>query len=273
MKRIATIQDFSCVGRCSLSVALPIISAAGIECCGIPTAVLSNHTGFPTFFKHDLTDCMNSFADKIFECGITFDAVYTGYLASASQIGIVEGFIERARREDMLVIVDPAMADDGVLYSQITPEHAEKMRQLCALADVITPNVTEACLLLGEDMISQPTEGDIRTLLEKLVNTGAKNALITGVEQDGKIGAAAFDGSEFFGYFTEKIPLRCMGTGDIFASALTASLVNGNPLKTALERAVTFVGKAVSSTYSDPERRFYGVNFESVLADSAGLLK
>lgn len=273
MKRIATIQDFSCVGRCSLTVAVPIISAAGIECCGIPTAVLSNHTGFPTFCKKDLTDELFCISDKLSECGITFDAVYTGYLASAPQVDFAEEFIKKFRRENSLVIVDPVMADDGELYSQITPDYAEKMRQLCALADVITPNITEACLLLGTDYIENPNEDDIRALLEKLVKTGAKNALITGVEQNGKIGAAAFNGAEFFGYFTEKIPLRCMGTGDIFASALTACLVNGNPLKTALERAVTFVGKAVECTYSDPERRFYGVNFESVLANSAELLK
>lgn len=273
MKRIATIQDFSCVGRCSLTVAVPIISAAGIECCGIPTAVLSNHTGFPTFCKKDLTDELFDISDKLSECGITFDAVYTGYLARAPQVDFAEEFIKKFKRENSLVIVDPVMADDGELYSQITPDYAEKMRQLCALADVITPNITEACLLLGTDYIENPNEDDIRALLEKLVKTGAKNALITGVEQNGKIGAAAFNGAEFFGYFTEKIPLRCMGTGDIFASALTACLVNGNPLKTALERAVTFVGKAVECTYSDPERRFYGVNFESVLANSAELLK
>lgn len=267
MKRIATIQDLSCVGRCSLTVALPIISAAGVECCGIPTAVLSNHTGFPEFYKHDLTEDLPKISDRLKSLGITFDAIYTGYIANVSQMELIEEFIEEFRRENAPVFVDPVMGDGGGLYSQITDGYAERMRRLCAKADVITPNLTEAAFLLEEDYSENPSDGDVRKMLKKLHSLGTGAVVITGIprEETGEIGFIAYDGEEFYEYFSEKRDLVCMGTGDIFASAMLAAMVRGKGFKRSLEIAAEFTTEAVARTADDNERRFYGVNFEQAL--------
>lgn len=270
MKRIATIQDFSCVGRCSLTVALPIISAAGIECCGIPTAALSNHTGFPSFYKHDLTDDLPKISDCIKSLGITFDAIYTGYIASVAQMDFIEEFIKDFRREDAPVFVDPVMGDGGRLYSQITDDYAEHMRRLCAKADIITPNLTEAALLLGEEYREAPSAAEVREMLKKLCLLGTGAAVITGVARIGadgaeEIGFMAYDGAEFYEKFSVKQQLECMGTGDVFASAMLAATVREKGFQRSLEIAAEFTAEAVAATAEDPERRFYSVNFEQAL--------
>lgn len=275
MKRIATIQDLSCVGRCSLTVALPIISAAGIECCGIPTAVLSNHTGFPEFYKHDLTEDLPKISDRLKSLGITFDAIYTGYIANVSQMELIEGFIEEFRRKNAPVFVDPVMGDGGGLYSQITDGYAERMRRLCAKADVITPNLTEAAFLLEEDYSENPSGGDVRKMLKKLHSLGTGAVVITGIprEETNEIGFTAYDGAEFYEYFSEKRDLVCMGTGDIFASAMLAAMVREKGFKRSLEIAAEFTAEAVAKTADDNERRFYGVNFEQALPKLTALLE
>lgn len=269
MKRIATIQDFSCVGRCSLTAALPIISAAGIECCGIPTAVLSNHTGFPEFYTRDLTGELPSISECIHSLGITFDGIYTGYIANIFQMDIIEKFIKRFHRESAPIFVDPVMGDNGKLYSQITDDYARHMRRLCTKADVITPNLTEAALLLGRRYNESPGAEDIREMLKALRELGAGAVVITGVtrRRDNKdeIGFAAFDGLGFYEEYSEKRELKCMGTGDVFASAMFSGIVRGKDFKTALKTAAKFTAAAVDATAADPERRFYGVNFEQAL--------
>lgn len=270
MKRIATIQDFSCVGRCSLTVALPIISAAGIECCGIPTAALSNHTGFPEFYKRDLTEDLPKISDCIKSLRITFDAIYTGYVASVSQMDFIERFIGEFRRENTPVFVDPVMGDGGRLYSQITDDYAERMRRLCAEADIITPNLTEAALLLEEDYHETPSGTDVREMLKKLLSLGTGAAVITGIPRAGigkidEIGFIAYDGTDFYEEFSVKQDLECMGTGDIFASAMLAAIVRDKGFKRSLEIASEFTAESVAATANDPERRFYGVNFEQAL--------
>lgn len=258
------------MGRCSLTVALPIISAAGIECCGIPTAALSNHTGFPSFYKHDLTDDLPKISDCIKSLGITFDAIYTGYIASVAQMDFIEEFIKDFRREDAPAFVDPVMGDGGRLYSQITDDYAEHMRRLCAKADIITPNLTEAALLLGEEYREAPSAGEVREMLKKLCSLGTGAAVITGVTRIGadgaeEIGFMAYDGAEFYEKFSVKQQLECMGTGDVFASAMLAAMVREKGFQRSLEIAAEFTAEAVAATAEDPERRFYGVNFEQAL--------
>lgn len=269
MKRIATIQDFSCVGRCSLTVALPIISAAGVECCCVPTAVLSNHTGFPSFYTRDLTDDLDRFSGEFKANGITFDAIYTGYLATSSQVEFVLSFIEDFKRENSFILIDPVMGDDGKLYAQITEDYSEKMRLLCAEADVITPNFTEACFLLGREYHENPTEEEIEEMLRGLVSLGAKKAVITGIHDPfhaGQIGWYAIErGERIFKSFAKKYDIPCMGTGDIFASAMLAAMVRGKDFSEALNIAEYFTSEAVAITANDSERRFYGVNFEAAL--------
>lgn len=269
MKRIATIQDFSCVGRCSLTVALPIISAAGVECCCVPTAVLSNHTGFPTFYSRDLTEDLERFSGEFKANGITFDAIYTGYLASSSQVEFVLKFIEDFKRENAFILIDPVMGDDGRLYAQITEDYSEKMRLLCAEADVITPNLTEACLLLGREYHENPTEEEIEEMLRGLTALGAKKAVITGIYDPfhaGQIGWYAIEsGGRIFKSFAKKYDIPCKGTGDIFASAMLGATVRGKTFAEALKIAENFTSEAVAVTADDPERRSYGVNFEAAL--------
>lgn len=265
MKRIATIQDFSCVGKCSLTAALPIISAAGIECCGIPTAALSNHTGFPDFYKHDLTEDIPKISGCLKSLGVTFDAIYTGYIASASQMELIENFIEDFHTEGTPVFIDPVMGDGGRLYSQITADYAEKMRSLCAKADVITPNLTESALLLDIDYDDKPSESKVREMLAGLIGLGAKSAVITGIIRGKEIGFTACDGASIYEFYSEKQDLLCMGTGDVFASAMLAAIVREKSFEQALKIAAKFTAESVRKTAIDPDRRFYGVNFEQAL--------
>ncbi len=273
MKRIATIQDFSCVGRCSLTAALPIISAAGIECCGIPTAVLSNHTGFPKFHKSDLTNELPDISDCLKSLGITFDAICTGYIASVSQMNFIDNFIGEFHIDGAPIFVDPVMGDSGKLYSQITSDYAEKMRSLCAKADVITPNLTETALLLEIDYSETPDESSIREMLKKLVELGTKSAVITGISRRNEIGFTAYDGNSFYDVFSVKRDLLCMGTGDIFSSSMLAALVRGKNFEQSLNIAARFTAESVKLTAADPERRFYGVNFEQALPLLINLLE
>ena len=265
MKRIATIQDFSCVGKCSLTVALPIISAMGIECCGIPTAVLSNHTGFPCFYSHDLTDDIPKISEQFNAHKITFDAISTGYIASIGQMALIEEFIREFRRDDTLIFVDPVMGDYGRLYSQITEEYAEKMRRLCAHADVITPNLTEAFMLLGEEYNAHADRGVIRSLLERLVALGAENAVITGVQRGNEIVCTGFGGEKFYEQSNTLYNVSCSGTGDLFSAVMLGAMVNGRSFAEGLDLAVKISGEAARLTLLDPDRPAYGVNFEQTI--------
>ncbi len=265
MKRIATIQDFSCVGKCSLTVALPIISASGIECCGIPTAVLSNHTGFPSFYSHDLTEDIPRICGQLSAHKISFDAISTGYIAGISQISLIEKFIREFRSESTLVFIDPVMGDYGRLYSQITERYAEKMRGLCAHADIISPNLTEAYMLLGKTYRDDPDSVELRDMLKELSELGAKTVVITGILRGGDIGCAAFDGNDFCEVYGERQDVFCSGTGDIFASVLLSAILRGKGFEKALEIAVGFTAEAARFTAADPDRQFYGVNFEQAI--------
>ena len=265
MKRIITIQDFSCVGRCSLTAAIPVISAAGVECCGLPTALLSNHTGFPSSYIRDLTEEIKPIGEQLKRLGTGFSAIYTGYIANVGQMEIIKEFIGEFRGGDTLVFVDPVMGDNGRLYSALTEDYPQKMRELCSIADVITPNITEACLLLGREY----GEYDTREMLRELKKLGAAKAVITGVEpKTGEIpmtGAAAYDGERFYEEYAPKQPIVCCGTGDLFASALVGAIMRGTGFETALRAAVSFCAESARLTLLDPDRREYGVNFEQAL--------
>lgn len=266
MKRVLTIQDFSCVGRCSLTVAVPIISAAGVECCGIPTALLSNHTGFPTYFSQDLSDCLLPIGDKLAELGITFDAIYTGYIASAEQLSLIERIIDRFRGENTLALVDPVMGDGGRMYSALGGDFPERMYELCKKADIITPNLTEACLLSGgeynEDM------QDYTELLDTLYKRFGARVMLTGVpspKDNSQLGAVSFDGSEYSSVYTPREDLVCAGTGDILSSALLGAVMRGRSFDEGMSIAVRFTYECVRLTAADPLCRSYGVNFEQAL--------
>ena len=268
MKRILTIQDISCVGRCSLTVALPIISAAGVEAGVLPTAVLSTHTAFPKFTFCDLTDEIEGISNTFAELDLGFDAIYTGYLGSFRQLGLVSDLIDKHRTDKMTVVIDPAMADNGMLYKGFTPEFAKAMAGLCGKADLIIPNLTEACFMLGIPYTSDYDEDYIRDVLKKLTALGAKRAALTGISFDrSKLGVYAYDSTSdsYFSYYNEYMPVAFHGTGDIYASATVGALMRGHSVESALSVAVDFTLECIKLTMADEDRRFYGVNFEQAL--------
>ena len=267
MKRIMTIQDISCVGKCSLTVALPIISAAGVEAGVIPTAVLSTHTAFPKFTFCDLTDEIQKISDTFEELDIDFDAVYTGYLGSFEQLSLVSDFFDRFG-DKAKIVIDPVMADNGQLYKGFTPEFAKAMAQLCAKADLILPNLTEASFMLGIPYNPNYDEAYIKDVLGKLTDLGAKSAALTGVSfSDDKIGVYLYnsESGEYYSYFNEKLPAAFHGTGDIYASATVGALMRGFTIPEALSIAVDFTLLTMKKTLADKDHRFYGVNFEEAL--------
>lgn len=271
MKRIATIQDISCFGKCSLTVALPLISAMGIECCAVPTALLSTHTGgFSGYTFRDLSDEITPIGKHWSSIGLHLDAIYTGYLGSEKQIDLVKDFIKTTESKDTMIFVDPAMADNGILYNGFGQKFPQKMLELCRCADVICPNITEAALMLGTPYrpSGEYDEKYIRSLLSCLASYGIGKIILTGVSfSPDTQGAVAYDSEkdEYFSYFGKNYPMAFHGTGDTFSSVLCASLVLGADLLTAIKNAVDFTVLCIEETLPDLKEHFYGVRFESCI--------
>ena len=277
-KRVAAIHDISCFGKCSLTVASPIISATGIECCVIPTAVLSTHTGgFEGFTYHDLTADIQPIASHWKTLDLKFDAIYTGYLGSFEQLNIVSKFFDDFKNEDRLVFVDPVMADNGKLYQSFPQSFPEGMKNLCKKADVIVPNITEAVLMLEEGYKEGPyTEAYIEGLMKKLADLGHKQVVLTGVHFDDKrLGAATYDKETgIVGYaLADRIEGYYHGTGDVFGSALLGALLNGISLDHATQIAVDFTVKSIAWTKAAGTDVRFGVNFEVNLPSLMNSLK
>lgn len=277
MKKVMTIQDISCIGKCSLTVALPIISATGIETAIVPTAVLSTHTQFSGFTFHDLTDEMDPIKDHWKKEGFEFSAIYTGYLGSLRQISIVKDYFKTFKNENTAIVVDPAMADNGKLYPGFDEAFAKEMAKLCGDADIILPNVSEAALMLGEEYPGEDASVDIlKDLLVKLSKLGSKISVITGVTtSDGTFGFIGYDSEneEFFEYGVEKIPHKSHGTGDIFASAFTGALANEFSVFDSLKIAAQYTSACIKNTFDDPDKVDYAVNFELELPYLISLIK
>jgi len=268
MKRIVTVQDISCVGKCSLTVALPIISAMGIEAAIIPTAVLSTHTMFSGFTVKDLTDQIKPITDHWKKEGITFDAMYTGYLGSFEQIDLMKEMADSFVKEGSLLFVDPAMADNGKLYPAFNEEFAKYMATLCAKADIIVPNITEACFMLGEEYKEKYDESYVKELLKKLTALGAKIAILTGVSfEEGTTGVMGYDSvnDEYYHYTHKKQSRSYHGTGDIFSSTCLGGIVRGLSWKDAARIAADYTSESIRLTIDDPKGNDYGVNFEEAV--------
>jgi len=267
-KRVAAIHDISGFGRCSLTVALPILSAAGIETSVMPTAVLSTHTGgFTGFTYRDLTEDLRPFLRHWKSLDIRFDAIYTGFLGSFEQLEIIHEVFRELKTTDNLILVDPVMADNGELYKIFTPDFAQGMRGLCEKADIIIPNITEASFLLGEPYREGPYSKDfIKELLKKLSDIGPQRIVLTGVYFDGdKLGAATYDRAtdEVTYALAGKIPGYYHGTGDVFGSALLAALMNDFSLPEAARIAVDFTTASIQRTYEAKTDIRFGVDFEN----------
>ena len=268
MKRIITIQDISCVGKCSLTVALPIISAAGVEAGVLPTAVLSTHTLFSKFTFCDLTAEIEPIANAFKELDIDFDAIYTGYLGSFEQLALVDKFISDFKKPGTMVLIDPVMADNGVLYKGFNEEFALAMAKLCAKADIVVPNLTEASYMLGIPYNPDYDEDYVKDVLKKLTALGCPKAALTGISfEEGKIGVYCYDSEKdsYFSYYNDRLPLSFHGTGDIYASSALGAMMRGIPIEDSLAIAVDFTLECIKETVSDENHRFYGVNFETAL--------
>ncbi len=265
-KRILTVQDISCVGQCSLTVALPILSAAGLETCILPSAVLSTHTaGFKGYTFRDLTDDIPGIVSHWEKEGIKFDAIYTGYLGSKEQIAYVSDMFRRLEKDGALSIVDPAMADNGRLYPGFDLEFVGEMKKLCAEADVILPNITEACFLTGTEYREQYDEAYIAELLDRLSAAGARTVVLTGVGfREGRTGVMVQENGRRRYYEHRKIAKGSHGTGDVYAAAFVGALLNERDAYEAAVIAADYTVKCIEATQGDPDH-WYGVKFEAEL--------
>ena len=272
-KRILTVQDVSCFGQCSLTVALPIISACGHETVILPSAVLSTHTaGFTGFTVRDLTDDIPGISAHWKKEGITFDAFYTGYLGSEKQIDMILDIFKDNSREGALKIVDPAMADNGKLYPAFDSGYVNAMKKLCRNADIVLPNITEAAFLTDTKYREDYDEEHVKLLCERLISLGAKTVVMTGIGYTADTTGVAVYGKNGYEYFShEKLARSCHGTGDVFASAFTGAVLSGLSPFEAAKVAAGFTLSSMKKT-ADDETHTYGVKFEKALPELAALL-
>lgn len=266
-KKILTIQDISCVGQCSLTVALPILSACGLETAVLPSAVLSTHTaGFSGYTFRDLTEDMPKIKDHWKKEGITFEAIYTGYLGSTQQISYVADIMNETASESCVKIIDPAMADNGKLYPGFDDNFVQAMKTLCSKADYLVPNISEACFLTDVPYETKYDRSYIDTLLKKLTDLGAKNIILTGVSYtDETTGVVIFENNQYSYYEHKKLSNSCHGTGDIYASAFTGALMRGKSAFDAAKVAADYVVECINAT-AEEENHWYGAKFEPVLS-------
>ena len=273
-KKILTIQDISCVGQCSLTVALPILSACGVETCILPSAVLSTHTaGFTGFTVRDLTEDIPAIKNHWLKEGIRFDAIYTGYLGSTQQIGYVADIFAETAAEGCVKVVDPAMADNGKLYPAFDQAYVEEMKGLCAKADFVVPNITEACFLAGVEYRTEYDRAYIDLLLQKLTGIGCKNIILTGVSYaPGRTGIVVLENGSYAYYEHELLPNSCHGTGDIYASAFVGAFVRGKSAYDAAAIAANYTMECIRYT-ATLDNHWYGAAFEPVLGKLIDSLK
>jgi pyridoxine kinase len=275
MKKILTIQDFSCVGKCSLTVALPIISAFGIETCALPTALLSTHTQFENWTFCNLCPQIDPITTAWQNENIKFDGICTGYLGGIDLIETTKDIIDRFVKPDGIVMIDPAMGDNGTLYKGFDTDYVKASKTLCAKADVITPNVTEAAFMLGKEYKNEYDYDYLLSLCKELHQNGAGDVVITGVKRnETQVGVfCLLDGNEVYEYYTEREIKDFHGTGDIFSSVVYGGLNAGKTLKEAVSFACNFTKRCIAVTLTDPHHSFYAVNFEKCIGDITDFVK
>ena len=269
MKRILTVQDISCLGKCSITIALPVISALGVECVILPTAVLSNHTLFKAFTVKDLSDQIVPITSQWQSEGVEFDAIYTGYLGTEEQIDMMKDLFKTfGSGDDKLIFVDPVMADNGKLYPAFDMDYARKNTELCSCADIIVPNITEACIMTGMEYREEYDEAYVKELLSRVVNLGARISVLTGVSlSEGKTGVMGYDREkdEYCVYQNDKVDATFHGTGDLFSSTVIGEIMHGKDWKDAVRIAADYTAHTIAVTMNDPKKPWYGVNFEETI--------
>ncbi len=279
MKKVALINDLSGFGRCSLTAAIPVISAMGIEACPLPTAILTAQTGFPSYYCDDYTDRMDRFVEEWSKMQVTFDGIYSGYLASPRQMKQVANFLDRFQKEDTLYLTDPIMGDNGQKYPFFNKELLNGMKELTSRATIITPNLTEACLLADtsyEDIYAHRYEADYLIRVQELAlglleqNHSEQTVIVTGILQEDSDGLyvtnLAVSREEFACTSTPYTGISFSGTGDLFSSAICGYLVNGTPLQEAMDRTVDFLQPAIEEATNNAIPRDFGIPFQKYLS-------
>ena len=270
MKRVLTVQDISCLGKCSTTIALPVISALGSETVILPTALLSTHSIFENFTCKDLSDQIMPIAKHWQSQDVQFDAIYTGYLGTEEEIDMMKELFRMFGGEDTLIIVDPAMGDRGVLYPAFDEAYAKKNTELCAGADIILPNITEASFMTGLPYKEEYDEAYIKEMLQALNALGAKVSILTGVSlEEGKTGIMGYDREKdsYFSYQNEKVGAQFHGTGDLFASTFVGEVMKGLDWTDAIRIAADYTAHTIEVTMQNPKKSWYGVDFETTIPD------
>lgn len=267
-KKIAVINDFCGFGRCSIAAALPIISALKVQCCPLPTSIFSNHTGFDSFYYTDFTGHMDAYMDEWAKLDLRFHGILTGFLGSPAQIDIVKRFIHRFKKDETVVVIDPVMGDYGKLYPTYSPRLAEQMGELVGYADILTPNLTEACILTKTDYRPDMDSAELAAVCEKLSSMGPKKIVISGLERGQDL--------ENFIYEAGKAPVSIVehrvgpcrsGTGDVFSAIIAADTVNGKDLESAVRHASSFIAKVLQRTIELDLPKTDGICFEECLME------
>ncbi|WP_163706986.1 pyridoxamine kinase [Mangrovibacterium lignilyticum] len=270
LQRVAAIHDLSGFGRASLTVVIPILSSMGIQVCPLPTAVLSSHSAFPGFHARDLSAELPQMIEHWKKLNIQFDAIYSGYLGAVDQIDMVKDFIRDFATPDQLVVIDPVLGDNGKLYSAFNQEMVEKMKELVAHAEVVTPNLTEAAFLLGKEYHPQVSLHELKDWCVRLAALGPKQVIITSVPElamPNKTSVMAYNGEDqrYWRVSCDYLPANYPGTGDAFASVMVGSLLQGDSLPIALDRAVHFISMGVRATFGHGHHPAEGILIEKVL--------
>ncbi|MBR2409050.1 MAG: pyridoxamine kinase [Lachnospiraceae bacterium] len=267
-KKLAVINDFCGFGRCSLTVSIPIVSALKVQCCPVPTSVFSNHTAYDSFFYTDYTEHMNSYIEEWKKLGLTFDGILTGFLGSPQQTEIVRHFLEYFKNEGTVTVVDPVMGDEGSLYTTYSPELAKQMKGLLAYADVLTPNLTEACILTDTVYRTDMSNEELTEICEKLSHMGPKKIVISGLEREGRLINFVYEaGSVPVEVAGPKIGPCRAGTGDVFSSIIAADAVNGVDFLTSVRHAAVFIAKILRRTVELDIPTTDGICFEEFLSE------
>ncbi len=267
-KKIAVINDFCGFGRCSIAASLPIISAMKIQCCPLPTSVFSNHTGFESFYYTDFTEYMDAYIDEWAKLDLYFNGILTGFLGSEQQIEIVKRFLKRFKRDNTVTVVDPVMGDYGKLYPTYSPRLAEEMGSLLTFADILTPNLTEACILSGTDYREDMGESELALICEKLIQMGPQKIVISGLVRGEDLENFVFEASKSYTIVREHKVGPCRsGTGDVFSSIIASDAVNGVDFISSVHHASDFVAKVLRRTLELDIPKTDGICFEEFLCE------
>lgn len=267
-KKIAVINDFCGFGRCSLAVSLPVISAMKIQCCPLPTSVFSNHTGFESFYYTDFTCHMNQYINEWKKLNLRFNGILTGYLGSPEQIDIVKSFLTGFRTDETITVIDPVMGDYGKLYNSYSPLLAEKMSALVPYAHILTPNLTEACILTDTDYCTDMTDGQLLNICEKLCDMGPEKIVISGIECGDDLKNFIYEKGKSFSVIREHKVGPCRsGTGDVFSSIIAADAVNGVDFTESVKHASAFIAKVLRRALELDLPKTDGICFEEFLSE------